>query len=545
MGQRQHKVTPTRVVARWAIGKHWDGHPRSEARFWRRGSTGTRDRWFGRREASAWALLPGWARALTWWLTLAVAVGLVKWRAGTEWCLVLAGGPAAGLALVRALRRTVTRSHMRRLVGPTALVLAPQLGVAPRVAQESLSIVRDYEDTAGGERVGSLALPDDFAGLPEQRAVIQRVIADRTGLELRWQWALNRHPLALNFTRAPVPPALVPLADVLAELAAAPEHLIMLGRDAEGTMQTWDRSAEDPHVAVHGGSRRGKTSLLLLLAVQDLLRGGSVTAIDPKRVSLMALAGLPGVTLVNDPRDVPGMWAAVAAFRAMIEDRFEQLAADPTIEFPRALLLLDEVSMLSGMSAQVWRRMKDPSDPALAPIWEDLGPCVWLGAQVRAHVVVAGQRLDYKILGNLLGSFGLRLLAGYQKTDYDRLVGLSPYLRSQKPRGRFLFYDGGDPAWLQLIYADPDDWRAYAVEQIQAARELSQPGPERGPEQAREHPAGTGDSAVLIVGLAAAAAHLGMGEAAFRKARQRRAIAGETSAGGRPAWTGEALTAWR
>jgi hypothetical protein len=522
-----------RLLGRFLSGRHMDGQARSDSTFLSRGSDAPAGYW-GSGRPSRWAMLAGWHRVAVRLVLVAVLAGWLNWRHGTEWALVLVGGPVLGLAVHRGRRAVTGWRHERQLRRPMAAALAPYLGVPPAVVEDSLSIVRGYEDTGSGEHVGSLGLPDDWAGSPEQRTAVERVVSDRTGLDLKWQWRMSGYPLLLNFTRAPVPPTNVPLAEVLAELAAAPEHLVLLGRAPDGTMHVWDRSAEDPHIAIHGGSRRGKTSLLLSLAGQDLARGGDVTGIDPKRVSLMALAGLPGVTLLNDPRDVPAMWAGVAAFRAEVEDRFDQLADDPTLEFRRKLLLIDEVSMFAGMSAQLWRLEKASSDPALPPVWDDVAACVWLGAQVHAHVVVAGQRLDYKILGGMLGSFGVRMLAGYAPQDYARLVGLTPFMRSQKPRGRFLLYEGGELTWLQLIFGEPSQWRDY----VRAAAG-------RGPELARERPTGTGDGSVLVVGLAAAAAHLGMREDAFRKARQRRPIVGETSDGGRPVWTEADLDAWR
>ncbi len=191
--------------------------------------------------------------------------------------------------------------------------------------------------------------------------------------------------------------------------------------------------------------------------------------------------------------------------------------------------------MFAGLARQAWQREKAKSDPALAPVWDDVAACCWLGAQCRAHVVVAGQRLDYQILGGMLGSFGTRLLAGFQATDYVRLVGVPPVQRSQKPRGRFLLYQsGGEPTWLQLMLGSPEEWRDYVLERTRGRPEL------------REEPSpGTRNNTPLVVGLAAAAAVLGMSEPAFKKARQRRPVPGEIIQDGRPAWPAKALAGWR
>jgi hypothetical protein len=277
--------------------------------------------------------------------------------------------------------------------------------------------------------------------------------------------------MVLNVTRAPVPPTMVRWADVLAELEACEPGKVLLGVDAAGEFRHGDLGLEDPHWAVNAGSRRGKTSLLLSISAQVLRQALAVelppgapecarervTGIDPKRVSLEALAGVPGVELYNDPRDVEGMWAGVAAFRQFMEDRVEAYQADRTIEFRRSLLIIDEVNQCSAMWDHHWRKVKAKGDPATPPVWDDIAAVAWMGAQFRCNIVVVGQRLDAGVLKGLRDSFGVRLLAGYTPQQYAFLVGLPPYPRPQKPRGRFLLFEGGELSWLQLVKVDEPD----------------------------------------------------------------------------------------
>jgi hypothetical protein len=195
------------------------------------------------------------------------------------------------------------------------------------------------------------------------------------------------------------------------------------------------------------------------------------------------------------------------------------------------------------MWAAYWHRVKSKGDPAKPPVWDDVAAAVWMGAQANANVIVAGQRLDYQILGGMLGSFGVRLLAGYMPQDYARLVGQTPFIRSQKPRGRFLLYAGDELDWLQLVKVDDPDrdfseFCAWVREGLQGAPDLAAAG--------GTGTGGTIAGTALIVGLAAAAGHLGMNPEAFKKARQRRPVPGEiTTPDGRPAWAPDVLTAWR
>ena len=536
--------TLPRVLARWATGRHWDGRPRSDASFFRDGMQGE-PAWWGAGREARWHLWAGWKRAGLRLVVLAALWGLWRWRGGTEWVLALAGGPLAGLWLwgrVVAVRRW---RRLRTLERPMALALAPYLGTSPREVEAALTVQPGYADASTGEHIGSLALPDHWAATADQRRMVEEVIQARFGVDLHYQWRTASYPMVLNMARAPVPPVLVPFAEMREVIEARELGKVLLGVAADGTLRDWDTASEDPHIAIHGGSRRGKTTLLLLTAGQVIRQwdrlplpayapecaAGRVTAVDPKRVSLLALAGVPGVELLNDPRDVAGMWAGVARFRELVDARYEALTADPTAEFRRALLILDEVSQLSGMWAHYWRHVKARSDPALPTVWDDVATSVWMGAQCHAHVIVAGQRLDYQILGGMLGSFGVRMLAGYGPQDYARLVGVPPFLRSQKPRGRFLLYAGGELDWIQLVFAEPGEVRSWLLGARDGAPDLA----------ADMRPA-TGD---MVVGLAAGAEYLEVSVDAFRKRLERQGRpAGEFRVGNQPAWKRADLDRW-
>jgi hypothetical protein len=526
---REHGLGP--VLWRFIRGRHLDGKYRTDAGWSRKPArvlhqTG---------HASWWAHQTERARAGYRLVVVGLAAGVAAmWvlaRPEAPWLSVVL---AAGLAVLggwRAWLRVIRARHQRQVVRPMSAALAPYLGTAPRTVEAGLSVRRDFADAKGGEHVATVVLPDHWPATAELKARVEEIAHARLGVALKPQWRTSQYPMVLGLTRAPTPPERVLLAGELAGLDGRPAHKVFLGRAADGEPRWWDRSSEDPMVAVHGGSRRGKTSLLLSVASQDLVNGGRVTAIDPKRVGLLALAECPGFTLLHDPRDVPAMWQAVADFRRLVEARYDRLAEDPTLEFRYELLMMDEISMLSGLWAAHWRQVKEKSDPSLPPVWGDVAACCWLGAQARAHVIVAGQRLDFQILGGMLGSFGTRLLAGYLPQDYVRLVGVTPVLRSQKSRGRFLYYAGDDPEWVQLVFGKPEEWRDWVL-----AR--TRPGM---PDLA----ANAGHATRDIIGLAAGAVYLGLTADAFRKRLERQGRPpGEFRVGNQPAWKPADLDRW-
>jgi hypothetical protein len=522
------------IAWRFLSGAHLDGKHRTDAT-WTRPAAKVLLHPTG--HASWWAHQPRLHRAGYRLAGLTATAGL-----GAAWWLARPLLPWLGLALAvlavagaawAAVRTIPGARHRRRLLRPMSAALAPFLGTTPRAVEARLAICRDFADCPGGEHVGSLGLPDHWAATPDQKARVEQVIYARLGIEIKYQWRTAHHPMVLNVARAPQPPAMVAFADVRELAEACPDGRVLLGIAADGTVRYWDTATEDPMVAIHGGSRRGKTSLLLLIAAQEIRKGAErITGIDPKRVSLAPLATFgPAVELHNDPRDVAGQWAGIARFRALVEERYDALADDPTLEFSRALLIIDEVSQCAGMWAAHWRQEKPPGAPALPPVWGDVAAIVWMGAQARCHCIVAGQRLDYAILGGMLGSFGVRMLAGYAPQDYARLVGQTPFMRSQKQRGRFLLYAGGELEWVQLAYAEPGELRSWVLEGKTGASDL-----------AADAGLATGD---VIRGLAAGAGHLGLTTDAFRKRLERQGrVPGEFRIGNQPAWSPADLDAW-
>jgi hypothetical protein len=488
-GGAARRHTLPRIAARFLIGHHLDGRRRSDATFWSDGTTGQPGYWGSGRE-SRWVLLAGWKRAAVRLVLVLAAVGM--WRAPgvTEWAFALVGGPLAGVWLwgrVTAVRRW---RHRRTLEQPLALALAPFLGTSPREVEARLRVEPGFEAAGGGEHVAALELPDHWAATADQKARVQEVVSARLGIDVKWSWRTSQYPMVLNATRAPTPPTMVRWADVLGEIEACPPGKVLLGVDSAGEFRYGDLGLDDPHWAVNAGSRRGKTSLLLSVSAQVLHQAGAVelpddapeccrervTGIDPKRVSLEALAGVPGVELYHDPREVEAMWAGIARFREFMDERVEAYQADRTVEFRRALLVMDELNQLSAMWDHHWRQVKEKSDPATPPVWDDVAAVAWMGAQFRCNIIGVGQRLDQGVLKGLRDSFGVRLLAGYTPQQYAFLVGLPPYPRPQKPRGRFLLFEGGELSWLQLVKADDPDGDYTALREYALAGRLGPAG---------------------------------------------------------------------
>ena len=454
-----------RLTRRFLLGHPMNGQARTDCGYFRRGSKAT-----GGNRASKWHHLPHAHRAgirVTMLAgTGAACYGYFTARSITE--IGVSAVAVCGIAygLRKADKAVKLRIHVRGVTGPLAATLAPLLGISYEAALGVISVRPGYAKSAGQETIGTVVLPDNYAANPGQREAIDHLLRTRLGVEIELGWHVTGHPKTLSIIRAAIPPVMWRFADALPVIRALGTGKILLGVTGKGSNKVWDLTREDPHMFVSANTRRGKTRLLLLIVTQFLHQGAErVTAIDPKRVGIdTALAGIPGVDVHCDPGNVQDFWDAIARFRVFMDTRIKQYAADRTLTFPRALLVIDEVSQFAAQSRQLWDRTRKVGQPAIPPVWDDLAAVCWQGAQFGCHVLVFGQRIDHRTLGGMIDSFGTRLLAGYQKNTYERLVGIPPMPASQKPRGRFLFYNGGEYAvFIQVPYGEDIELRAWAL----------------------------------------------------------------------------------
>ena len=449
------------IVLRWLIGHHRD---KTNATFLHAGTKITAKS--GR--ASRWAHLPGYQRMAIRWLVIGIIAGSLygyfTTRTLTEAALICGGLVLVLYGQYRGYRTYKLATHKRSTLNPLTLAVGEQLGMSSKAAADSVSLRPDYTTvTEADAHLGTIVLPDNWR--PDQEEAMTALLHSRLGSGINIRYRTSKAPFTVEITRSPIPATMVRLPDMLDAIKELPTDKVLLGLTGRGEHKLWDMSNEDPHCLVSANTRRGKTRLLLLISAQVLAQGAElVTIIDPKDVGVdEALAGVPGVKVLNDSDDVEAMWQGIRDFRAMMRDRITAYKADRTLEFSRALLVVDELSQFSAMSKAHWSKIKDPKDKATPPIFDDLAAILWQGAQFKCSVLVFGQRIEHSTLGGLIDSFGTRLLAGYTKRTYERLIGITPILQSSKVRGRFVHFDGDNPEYIQTVLGKDQELRDLAM----------------------------------------------------------------------------------
>jgi hypothetical protein len=382
----------------------------------------------------------------------------------------------------RALRKI--RGHKGNRVRPMADGMADITGASAKSALAGVKWNPDYAKVEPGEWVATWGnWPPGFRATGKDRAAFEHLWRSRVGFDLTFDWRTSEEEPEVVMARARELPGKVFLHEWVDELDKLSDDKTGIGPSDQNELQCWAWSSENPHAVVNAGSRHGKTELLKGMAAQVLRKGGTVTVIDPKEISFQGMAGVPGLVISNDPSDsgIAAMWEEIGRFRAEMDRRRKERAKDPTAEFKRALLILEEVNQFSEQSDELWENLAE-CDPGTEntvlwkpkrakktpPVWRHVKAVAWQGAAFKMHIIVDGQDVQATVLKGVRNSLGMRLLGGYLPQQWKYLVGTTPVPAAPTERGRWCLVRGVDQIWLQSIIADldPDEssaiWRDYA-----------------------------------------------------------------------------------
>lgn len=453
------------ILLKWLIGHH---HGRTNATFFHAGTKITHPSG----KASKWSHKPGYYRMGVRWGCLGVIggslYGYYTQRTLTEIALIIAMLALVAFGQWKGYRAVKLRSHTRGTLNPLRTAVAEQLNMSDKAAIHSVSLRPDYATVTESDAwLGTIVLPDNWR--PEQEESMRALLESRLGSNIDLSFRTARAPFTVQITRTPQPPAIAHLPQYLDRIAELPADKVMLGIDGRAKPVSWDIEHENPHMFTVAPSRRGKTRLLLLIVSQILSQGGSTLVIDPKRVGVRDVLGShPCVTVYSDHRDIELMWKGIHEARMLVDDRIDQWD-NGVRDFKRHIVAIDEISLFSEMSRTAWELLRTPQDSKIPPVWADIKAIAYAGAQFRVNLVVFGQAINERVLPNMVGQFGTRLMSGYSKRDYDRLVGTTPVIPSPKLRGRFLFYDGGNPQMIQTLLGTDDELRDLAFKSVDTA----------------------------------------------------------------------------
>ncbi|GHB29830.1 helicase HerA domain-containing protein [Streptomyces chryseus] len=491
-------------IGRVLAGRDLDGVKRTDATFWR---SGTRVLPKVEGKVRRRSYKPGWRR-LSFRLALGAGVaetGYLSTRdldatvqtvqelwenretalaalesGGIGAASVLTVGSAAYMVLTRERREL-----MREWVGPLHDALHRPLGLAEQTEpRRYLHIPKNFSDDDAEIRID----------LPRQLGFSREVVADLItqklalqGVTFSWHPEGRKPYVLVKKTRKPPAKALFKDPKTRELVAKAKESAPIIGFGAGGGIVSVDLDAESPHILVNASTGGGKSVTLRCIASQMLHHGSHVFVLDTKRISHPWARGVPNVTYCADIADIHDQLIALGMEgrrRTRVADELG-IGADPKAIGPRLLILLEEVNATMKQLARYWEKTRESGDPKVSPAIDALNEILYMGRQVRLHVLLVAQSATARALGGpeVREQFSTRILARYSVNAWRMLAPeVHPAPKSTKHHGRAQVVSGGSARETQILFfteAEAREWASTgaAATGLQSAGLPVKPGP--------------------------------------------------------------------
>ncbi|MFF9547989.1 pRL2-11 [Streptomyces albidoflavus] len=488
-------------IGRFLAGRPMDGERKTDATFWRSG-TRVLSKVEGRVSRSSYRA--GWKR-LTFRISSLAAVGAGGYQAGWVhqdatvttaqqiWAdpdPVLAaveqtGIAAASTAAVSTAAYFALTRKRRELMREWVLPLHEALALPLRLPEQTdprryLHIPRNFSEDDAVIRV-------DVPGrLDFSKDLVVDIIATKLALEgVTFSWHLAGRETYVTVKKTRKPPAKAAFKDpkVREIVAAAKESAPVIGIGSAGRIVTVDLDAESPHILVNASTGGGKSVTLRCIACQMLHHGSLVFVLDAKRFSHPWARGLPGVTYCADIADIHDQLIALGMEGRRRTRTAEILGidADPKDIGPRLLILLEEVNATMKQLARYWEKTRESGDPKVSPAVDALNEILYMGRQLRMHVLLVAQSATARALGGpeAREQFSTRILARYSVNAWRMLAPeVHPAPKSTKRHGRAQVVSGGSARETQILFfteAEAREWATTGTPAPPAAG--AQPGP--------------------------------------------------------------------
>jgi DNA segregation ATPase FtsK/SpoIIIE-like protein len=184
---------------------------------------------------------------------------------------------------------------------------------------------------------------------------------------------------------------------------------------------------------VAGETGSGKTNLIRGIAHDAAVAGCEVRIVDPKRIEMLGLRGMAGVTVATSTRDMVDL---VRLTFADMDARYEALEGGADVaDLPRLLLVVDEVREWVRRANALWLE-QDRADLGIKTGTEhravgELASIAAMGRSGRVHLLAGIQRPDAKALGSDGGSM---------RDNYRARIALG----SLSQEGALMMFGGAD-----------------------------------------------------------------------------------------------------
>ncbi|MFG2211989.1 hypothetical protein [Streptomyces sp. NPDC048638] len=421
--------------------------------------------------------LPRWGVAL-------LRVVLLVWAGWAAWMWwgvkdhdrvirvsIIAAAVAVPIVVIAAIRGRGRRNHMRSLVIPMSLALKDVLSDwddHQRLRAVTIPIDRSYV---------AIKLPDGWHDTGDFKDQLRQMVQERMGGDenVLWKgaWNLKKHPFNVVFTPQKPQPKLEPpekvdfFSDLVQKAIAACEPgQLVLGIDDHQRPVIKEMTGETAMWALSVGSGGGKSSFLQMIITQLVRQRATVIGIDVKMASINCFEGVEGVHLYTDPGNIGDMRSAISWAAREVEARNYVKKGNPRKNFDRLTLILEEGNEFGDASKEWWNENKEKGDPASDPIWGDIASIMRMGRHVNVTIIGVFQDLREAAVGSrgLRNMFRMILMGNFNANQWKMIVNTTPVPESVDRAGRMMIIEGNRRVWIQVPYADPEDFRTHSME---------------------------------------------------------------------------------
>ncbi|OKK05329.1 pRL2-11 [Streptomyces sp. CB02488] len=476
-------------IGRFLAGRPMDGERKTDATFWR---TGTRVLPTVECKVSRSSYRAGWQRLTFRVSGLAATGGTGYWAlwenqdstfatARDIWenpdpalATLETGGIAAasaaavgGVAYGLATRKR--REFMREWVTPLHEALAVPLGISELTdPRRYLHVPRDFSDDDAQIRI------DVPTHMRFNEDLVADLIVKKLALEnVSFTWRRAGKDTHVIVKKRQVPPKMLRLSDpgVREILAKMPESAPLIGLGSGKKKVSVDLDADSPHVLISAGTGGGKSTILRAICCQFIHNGALAFVLDFKRISHTWARGVPGVTYCRDIGEIHDALVRLAQEGQRRLSLAEDLADDvlekePWRVGPRIVILLEEVNATMAQLKRYWAKIRDPGDPKESPAVDALAEILFMGRQVRLHVLLVAQSATARAIGGpeMRENFSTRILVRYTLNAWRMLVPeVSPIPMASEHPGRVQVATRGRAQETQVLNLSNAEAREWAM----------------------------------------------------------------------------------
>ncbi|MGW6744815.1 pRL2-11 [Streptomyces sp. NPDC055025] len=484
-------------IGRFLAGRPMDGERKTDATFWR---AGTRVLPKVEAKVSRSSYRAGWQRLTVrigglaatggtgYWVlwenqdsTVATARDIWK-NPGPALATLETGGIAAASAaavggVAYGLLTRGRREFMREWVIPLHEALAVPLGMSEFTdPRRYLHIPRNFSDDDAQIRID---VPTHMRFNEDQ---VADLIVKKLALEnVSFTWRRAGNDTYVIVRKRKVPPKKLSLSDpgVREILAKMPESAPLIGLGSGKKKVSVDLDHQSPHVLISAGTGGGKSTILRAICCQFVHNGALAYVLDFKRISHTWARGVPGITYCRDIADIHDALVHLAREGRHRLTLAEQLADDvlerePWRVGPRLVILLEEVNATMAQLKRYWAKTRESGDPKASPAVDALAEILFMGRQVRLHVLLVAQSATARAIGGpeMRENFSTRILVRYTLNAWRMLVPeVSPIPMASEHPGRVQVVTRGRAQETQVLNLSNAEAREWAMSGVHAKGE--------------------------------------------------------------------------